>query len=224
MNIIAGYTVIREISSGVYGKVYELEKNGERYAGKYFRNWDTLQRSLNEIDLLTHIVHPNIISGKRVVLEGNTLLLVMELADTTLNDLLSSQLDSKFLLILMHQVGSGLDFLYNEMSMTHCDLKPNNILIKADKAFVADLGLSSRIVDMEPIEELPVCHNEFFRSPELLLVAIQEQGSSDTRLDSLDGSYMGMIVSEVWSYGIICLCIIYNIGSDDLFLCNKRQI
>ena len=149
------------LGSGVYGSVVELELDGERVAGKVFK-WsrsvmsEVQRRKLrDEIRMVLHLRHPNIVASKGVCFLPNIVLpvLLMEKLMTTLQDYILAPENSMLLLqtkfSILHDTASGLHYLHNyKPAIIHRDLTPRNVLLDSEMtAKVSDFG-NAVIVEM----------------------------------------------------------------------------
>jgi len=160
-----GYRLIKRIGRGGFGEVWEAEgvRDNARIALKFL---DTKNQShstlvVNEIRLLIQlrdIQHENLLQFYDVIAGKNMIILGMELAEGSLNDLHyiyrtdhKTHLPPDVLLNLMGQAAQGLDFIAHQkvhsnaltlQGMQHCDIKPSNLLLIGKVLKVADFGLS----------------------------------------------------------------------------------
>jgi serine/threonine protein kinase len=113
----------------------------------------------NEIRQLLHVrelKHPHLIQLYNVFAARNYIILSMELADGTLEDLHNeyrsqdhSHLPPDMLCDLLDQAAAALDFLaaqrlrsgFQQIGLQHCDVKPTNLLLLGSRLKVGDFGL-----------------------------------------------------------------------------------
>jgi len=232
--IIGKYVLERKLGEGTYGSVYiatditqnesssSSTRSNKEYAVKVISNEKLC--SLIEVDLLMRIKHPNIIRGVEVLAdydyrnnhEVENVYLVQELADTDLyNYLEKTQLSLKDKTRIMFEIGSGLQFL-RDKDVLHCDIKTSNILMINDRAMLADMGLSAYIG-----ENINVCGSLSSRAPELLSVEYGRELADYVKKYNHVKHLQSYALGEIWSYGIICLDILYNkndvIWSDTMY-------
>jgi len=151
------YTFVQKLASGGYGSVSKVEKNGKFYADKeYIHDID-----LNELDLLRRLNHPNIISCKDFFKLEDKYHVILELADGPLYQVNFSAIDKDTKLLWCYQLASAIHFIHSQ-GYTHCDLKPQNILVKDGDLKVADLGLTF------PIESESACGTSLWNSFEII--------------------------------------------------------
>ena len=151
-----------ELGSGTYGTVIELRSAGETVAGKVFKTSSTINDQLKnklceELDLMTHIHHPNIVQCKGVCfLKNQTMpVLLMERLMCSLHayllDPISSNLALEKKVSILHDVASGLVYLHSRIpAIIHRDLTAKNVLLDSElRAKIADFG-NARIMDLDP--------------------------------------------------------------------------
>jgi len=154
MERMGEYLVRRLIGEGGMGKVYEAEErlSKRRVALKVLR--PELSRSeegrrlfLNEMTILAHLDHPNIVRSLACTEVDGQLVMALEfLEGKTLRELLSSrgQLDWTQALSVTGQVAAALAVAHRqEPPIIHRDLKPENIMVLPDgKVKVMDFGIA----------------------------------------------------------------------------------
>lgn len=162
---VPGCRLIKRIGRGGFGEVWEAhnENDKTRLALK-FLDCKHQQASLvvNEIKLLIQLrdlQHKNLLQFYSVTTGKNLIILSMELAEGSLNDLHyiyrtdhRSHVPPNVLINLMAQAAEGLDFIagqklpnsnsFAQTGMQHCDVKPSNLLLLNNVLKVADFGLS----------------------------------------------------------------------------------
>jgi serine/threonine protein kinase len=163
---VPGYRLMKRIGRGGFGEVWEAQStaNESRIALKFLDTKNNAFTSLvvNEIKLLLQLrdlQHPNLLQFYSVSTGKNMIILSMELAEGSLNDLHyiyrtdnKTHLPPDVLLNLMYQSAEGLDFIARQKpphaslashgGMQHCDIKPSNLLLQGNVLKVADFGLS----------------------------------------------------------------------------------
>ncbi len=149
---ILGYTLTRKIGSGGYGDVWEAEApGGLKKAIKIIHGFHDEKRAQSELKALDRIKearHPFILSLERFEIVNSKLVVVSELADKSLAELVNEYIDQggtgvprDELLGYMRDAADALDYLYQNLGLQHLDVKPENILLVAGHAKVADFGL-----------------------------------------------------------------------------------
>ena len=142
------YALVRQLGKGSFGEVWlandlqlgievavkvyvALDGNGCREFGREY----VRMRSLS---------HTNLLRADHYALFGDRPFLVMEYCPSGAKELIG-QADELTLLRFIRDVASGLAYMH-EHDMLHRDIKPDNILQKADGTFVlTDFGLSKNM-------------------------------------------------------------------------------
>lgn len=153
------YTNFKVIGRGQYGIVYSLKdkKTGEKLAMKMLKPrsiCDSLS-SIQELDILGRLRHPNLVSSRKIVFHRNPemkinniyIYIFMDLAVGDLNTYLSDvnpKASEGTKMKLFHDICSGVLFLHQN-NIVHADLKTYNVLVFTDSkgkptAKIADFG------------------------------------------------------------------------------------
>lgn len=162
MEPVPGYQLVQPIGQGGSGEVWEaIAPNGNSVALKFIvckhQSSMTLANEVRVLLRLRDLKHPYIIKTEDVIATSHYLVMVMELAEGSLEDLrkvywheLQQPIPTDHLLELLTQAAEALDFLAEQpaphswgagMGLQHCDVKPSNLLLLEDKIKVADFGL-----------------------------------------------------------------------------------
>ena len=103
---------------------------------------------LKALDRVKSLRHPFLLSLERIEIFEGQLIVVSELADCSLADVFNRYIDKgengiprEELLGYMSNAAEALDFLSEEKSLQHLDIKPENLLLVGKHAKVADFGL-----------------------------------------------------------------------------------
>lgn len=116
------------------------------------------------------------------------------------------------------KLGCGLEYLHTNRIL-HCDLKLENILVSPHRVVISDLGLTGYA---NSDDEYRGCHAINFRAPEYIFEEKDKYNPRDYH--SIFGDLHSTLEEgEYWSYGIICLYIIYGIYEFDSFKKNMIQ-
>ena len=161
---VTAHTTGRELGRGSFGRVVELNSNGETFAAKVF-NIDVrsanrrsiLKKVVEEIMRVLQIQHGNIVQSKTVCfLSGNRLpVLMMELMMSDLQVFVlaphNADLTLQKKLRILCDVACGLDYLHNRQpAIVHRDLTARNVLLTAHVcAKIGDFG-NARVMDLDP--------------------------------------------------------------------------
>ena len=139
---IRDFIIIKEIGQGSFGSVFLVEKetNKKKYALKVI-NKDFLSRTerteeaLIERLILSRCKHPSIVRLSLSFQSKNKLFFVMEYCpNKDLDELLRKfgTFDPDLALQIICELVNVIDYLHNEMNISHNDLKPSNILLDAN--------------------------------------------------------------------------------------------
>jgi serine/threonine protein kinase len=172
------YSKDRKISSGAYGVVWQVtnKSDGKKYAlkenlktDKSIYNFKSHEK--NEIDILSRMVHPNIINMVGITIDnkfGNIFVgLVMELGVNTLHNALTEKhINVATRKKWSNQIIAAIECLH-QYNYIHCDLKSNNILIMGNgNTKLADFGLTIHKSDLNVDNNFFRCGIIAYRAPE----------------------------------------------------------
>jgi eukaryotic-like serine/threonine-protein kinase len=154
---IPGYQITERLGAGGYGEVWKSDAPGGLHkAVKFIYGYLTDEKASRELKALNRIKqirHPFLLSLERIeVIEGQ-LLIVTELADSSLKDRFQacqemglSAIPRDEMLDYMRDAADALDFL-TANALQHLDVKPENLLVVGGRVKVADFGLVKDIHD-----------------------------------------------------------------------------
>lgn len=228
------YTLIREIGRGAYATVYQVrDKKGHLFALKDvpLASQNNKEKegisNLNEIDIMSRIKHPTLMTVDRLLLPGESdcpiqgVGLVQPIASGSLLNLLTSgaiamRISLQQRIVMMFQMALALSVLHSQ-GILHLDVKLENILYQGNPLTphlrLADFGLSQYVDNVEVGRNFP---HQFvtitYRPPELL---------------RQNGPYHYDGKTDVWSLGIVFLEILNNAQTifpvDPMTQVNERQ-
>ncbi len=196
------------LGRGAYGVVYRAKCDQLYCAAKYLHpiffetNDPGGRRAVDifraECDMLRQLHHPNIVQylGTRQEEGSNSIVLLMEEMDCSLNSFLSKHRDSPLPfhreVDLMFDVSLAIDYLHAN-NIYHRDLSSKNILLKGDKAKVSDFGVAKLRDPNAGYSSDTACPgNIVYMPPEVLQVP--------PRLEkTLDEFSMGVVMIEIMS-------------------------
>lgn len=149
---IAGYHLRERIGSGGYGEVWSAEAPGELVkAIKFiygFHDDDRAARELKALNRIKGVRHPFLLSLERIEVVEGQLVIVTELADGSLKDRFDAcqkehllGIPRAELLAHLHDAADALDYMNEQHSLQHLDVKPENLLLVGGRIKVADFGL-----------------------------------------------------------------------------------
>ena len=189
-----GYRLIRFLGGGGFGRVWEARApNGGRVALKFLPCDDqqTAAREIRALQAIKQVRHSHLISTDRVWCYDGFLVLAMELADGSLDDLLKTYqarsgtpVAAEHVCYLLSQAADALDFLNGRkhwingqfISIQHCDIKPSNLLLFGDLLKIGDFSLVSSLSGAQ-VEHRSQSGTINFCAPEVL------QGQLSTHTD-----------------------------------------
>lgn len=141
------------LGAGSYGQVIRGTAGGTPVALKYLPIGEAGITSLREIDILSRFRHPSLIPLLHIdftpvttiqapLLPSTYVVLQLQLADSDLG-VRVEQRPLTYLEVLSYamQITSALLFL-EQHNVSHVDIKPDNVLVRGEQVYVADLGLS----------------------------------------------------------------------------------
>jgi serine/threonine protein kinase len=149
---IPGYSVQERIGAGGYGEVWRAEApGGLAKAIKFVYGYLDDERAARELKALNRIKevrHPFLLSLERIEVVDGQLIIVTELAEMSLKDYYDQHITPekpgiprKDLLGFLSDAADALDYMRENYSLQHLDVKPENLLIVGGRVKVADFGL-----------------------------------------------------------------------------------
>jgi serine/threonine protein kinase len=195
------FSELRIRGSGGFGKVFEAQLlDGRRVAVKR-RDTDSMQgytEFVTEIELCSHLSHPNVVSLLGYCDEGDEMILVYEymgqgtLADHLYGSRSEPSLPWEQRLEILIGAGSGLQYLHSctDRGIIHRDVKGPNILLGDDLvAKMADYGISKVGPDADRTH---VTTNPGKGTTGYMDLEYVQSGHLSTK-------------SDVYSFGVVCL-------------------
>jgi len=161
-----GYRLRRLRGRGTFGQVWEAETDaGEPVALKFLACVSNQAgMEVRSLQLIRDLSHPGLVRIGKVWSAAGCLVVAMELADGSLADLLQvyradlgTALPRDHLLPLLVQAADALDFLntcqhylHNQwVTIQHCDVTPNNLLVFDKAVKLSDFGLTTAMTSNE---------------------------------------------------------------------------
>ena len=203
-NLVEKYIKIKELGSGTFGKVYEIEnkETKKKYACKHItkKKICDMNKFNNEINIMREINHPNIIKLYEIYEDQRHIDLVMEeclggeLFDRIMERIQENKIyNEKEASIIFKQIMKGVEYCHSK-GIVHRDLKPENILFltKEDNSpiKIIDFGLSKIFGEKINNKFLSTkVGTAYYVSPEIL------EGKYNEKCD-------------IWSYGVILYIIL----------------
>jgi serine/threonine protein kinase len=161
MEPFPGYLLHLPLGRGGHGEVWEARrKDGTPVAFKFMtcKNTMAATKEVRSLRALRSLDHPGLLPIYDVLLQPGYIVIAMELAEGTLQDVLETYveeygtgLETEIALHYLTPVADALDFLNGRrhafesrtVAFQHCDIKPSNLLLVGDTVKVADYGLAS---------------------------------------------------------------------------------
>src|SRR5207302_3790079 len=130
------------------------------------------EQELRALQQIKEVRHPFIVSMDRIEVVGGELVIVMELADKSLNDMLVEcqgaglvGIPRSSLLRYMRDAAEALDHMNEKHNLQHLDIKPRNLFLVSDRVKVADFGLVKHLERSSP-SGLLGCVTPLYAPPE----------------------------------------------------------
>src|SRR5882724_56391 len=157
---LPGYRLLEPLGKGGFGEVWKCVAPGGLFkAIKFVHGHDSSlfegsscpsSDELRAIQRIKDIRHPFLLSMERVERCGEELIIVMELADKSLDDLLRDHpggLPRDEVLGYLRETAEVLDLMNFEYGLQHLDIKPRNLFLVRGHVKVADFGLVQDLGD-----------------------------------------------------------------------------
>ena len=156
-----GYRLLSLRGRGAFATVWEASTpSGQLVALKFMSSATAAQtaREIRSLQAIRELSHDNLLKIRQVWSLPGCIVIAMDLAEASLMDLLEVYLDElghaievPKLAPYLVEVAAGLDFLNARkhridgrlVGLQHGDIKPNNILLRGDRAMLADYGLAT---------------------------------------------------------------------------------
>jgi len=187
--IVAGYRIERELGRGAMAVVYRaIQLNLERpvalkvLTDELAKNEEFVSRFFNEARAAAQLSHPNIVQAYDAgVTDGNVHYFAMEYVEgeTLLNRILREGfLRPSIGLWIALDIGDALDYGWQNQTLTHGDIKPENIMLNSSgQTKLADFGLAK--VAGHDFEGSEIMLTPLYAAPEL----IRGKRTGDCRAD-----------------------------------------
>ena len=156
---IPGYKLVKRIGAGGYGEVWTAEVPGDLVKAIKFvyglLDEDRAAREMKALNRIKGVRHPFLLSLERIEIVEGQLLIVTELAECSLKDRFEicrktnnqPGIARDELLGYMRDAADALDYMTDQHSLQHLDVKPENLLLLGGRIKVADFGLVKDIHD-----------------------------------------------------------------------------
>lgn len=174
--VVGEYALLEEIGSGQYGKVYRAQHTvkGDYFAVKCiaiekYRKLPKLDDfTRNEIEVLSMLIHPNIVRFLEKLQTTNNVYLVYEYCNGgTLEELIYKKgLGIEKALGYFRGLIEGCKAI-SRHNILHRDIKPSNILLHNDVIKIADFGFCKALIRRNEMT-FTMVGSPIYMSPELL--------------------------------------------------------
>lgn len=159
---ISGYRLRQALGQGGFGQVWEADSpSGKLVALKFLPCGESANKTSFEsrgTQMIRPLNHPNLVRIHQVWSYQGYLVVAMELAECSVQDLLDAHLTefhapipADYVCALLKQAAAGLDFLNARqhwiggacVALQHCDVNPSNMLLFGDTLKLSDFSLTS---------------------------------------------------------------------------------
>jgi len=156
---IPGYVLKVRIGVGGYGEVWRAQAPGDlskavKLVYGYFDD-ERASRELKALKRIKEVRHPFLLSLERIEIIDGQLIIVTELADMSLKDRFeqarstgSGHIPRDELLGYLRDAADALDYMSDNFSLQHLDIKPENLLLVGNHVKVGDFGLVKELQDV----------------------------------------------------------------------------
>ena len=173
--VLENYAFIKDIGEGNFGKVKlsKLIATNEKYAIKILNKeklkTQTKSSSINEIEILSKLNHPNVIHVEKILEDDINFYIIMEYCSKgELFDYIVKQekLNEIEAAIFFYQLIIGVEYIHKQ-KLAHRDLKPENLLLTKNHILkIIDFGLCH---DFDGTKLLKTkCGSPSYAAPEIL--------------------------------------------------------
>ena len=149
---LPGYELEERLGAGGYGEVWRARTpDGLQKAIKVVYGMIEESRAMAErksLERVKGVRHPFILTLERIEVLDERLVVVTELADKSLRDRFEEchrRIPRDELMRYLSDAAEALDYMFEEHSLQHLDIKPENLLLLGSHVKVADFGLTKTL-------------------------------------------------------------------------------
>ena len=196
------YKTIKKLGEGSFGSVYKAVYEGEYYALKLediSEEYDLLE---NEATIVNYLQGPNIPKFISYAKDKGYYILVMELLDTSLDNLLAKyrRFSVKTTAMLGYQIIKILKYIHDikilkyihDKHIIHRDIKPDNFAMGRNEAndtlYLIDFGLAKKFRSSRTLKQYPLIKRKSLTGTARYASINALQGYEQSRRDDLESA------------------------------------
>ncbi|EAR93087.1 Serine/Threonine kinase domain protein (macronuclear) [Tetrahymena thermophila SB210] len=163
-DIIKNPDILQNMPDYYACKQIHMSQDGENQSLQIFHEIEVLEKLKK---------YENVIKLQNYIIEERATYLVLDLAESTLQDEInnkqanSEKFDESEIVKFLIQIGKTLALIYIEEGIAHRDIKPSNILIKDQNFYLSDFGCAEKLFESEGARNNLVMGTLKWMSPEL---------------------------------------------------------